>query len=73
MAAAIDACYGGSEQANCPTAAAKLPQIYFLIISTRGVAKVNFFIYHTKWEAHVRKIRGVAERPSPSRGVVIFS
>jgi hypothetical protein len=29
MAAAIDACYGGSEQANCPTAAAKLPQIYF--------------------------------------------
>jgi hypothetical protein len=26
-------------------------------ISTCGVAKVNFFIYHTKWEAHVRMVR----------------
>jgi hypothetical protein len=27
------------------------------LISTRGVAKVKFFIYHTKWEAHVRMVR----------------
>jgi hypothetical protein len=33
----------------------------------------QFFIYRTKWEAHVRKIRGAAARPSPSRGVGIFS
>jgi hypothetical protein len=35
---------------------------------------IFYLLYHTKWEAHVRKIRGVvAERPSPSRGVGIFS
>jgi hypothetical protein len=58
---------GGGGLQRCPPLNDKL------ISTRRGVAKVNFFIYHTKWEAHVRKIRGVAERPSPSRGVGIFS
>jgi hypothetical protein len=40
-------------------------------ISTRGVAKVNFFIYHTKWETHVRKIRGVAMVPAALHGSLI--